>query len=153
MGRRATAVAVVLAVVLAASIGGFAAAPASAVSRTSWYFAEGYTGGGFQEYICIANPGTTAARVGGDFIFNGGGSVSRSFTVNAQSRFTVDVNSVVGAGKEVSAVMTSDHPDLAMERPIYFHYNGGVVGSHCVTAAPAPSRAWYLAEGAFAPIS
>ncbi len=147
LGGRAAAVAVVLALVLAASIGGFAAAPASAASLTNWYFAEGYTGGGFQEYICIANPGATAATVSGDFLFNGGGSVSRSFTINARSRFTVDVNSVVGAGKEVSAVMTSDHPDLAMERPIYFNYSGGLVGSHCVTAAPTLSRTWYFAEG------
>ena len=145
------AVVACLSVILSMVAGGIAAAPAAAVNSASWYFAEGYTGAGFQEYICIANPGATAATVSGDFLFNGGGSLQRSFTVNPRSRFTVDVNSVVGVGREVSAVLTSDHADLAMERPIYFNYGlsrgGTSTGSHCVTAAPAPASAWYFAEG------
>ncbi len=28
----------------------------------SFYFAEGYTGAGFQEYLCLGNPGTTPWR-------------------------------------------------------------------------------------------
>lgn len=142
--------ALALAVVLSVVAGGISAAPAAAAGA-SWYFAEGYTGAGFQEYICIANPGATAATVRGDFLFNGGGSGKKSFSVSPRSRFTVDVNSVVGANREVSAVLTSTHADLAMERPIYFNYGlsrgGTSSGSHCVTAAPAPARTWYFAEG------
>jgi hypothetical protein len=35
---------------------GLPAAPAQTVGATTWYFAEGYTGGDFDEYLTILNP-------------------------------------------------------------------------------------------------
>ena len=41
--------------------GGHDAVGAIIPSRQTWYFAEGYTGPGFDEWICVLNPGDAAA--------------------------------------------------------------------------------------------
>jgi exo-beta-1,3-glucanase (GH17 family) len=137
-------------IVLAAVLSGtMAAAPAAASTSqvNRWYLAEGYTGTGFQEYLCIANPGSSAASVTADFLFKGGGSTTKSFTVKGASRFTVDVNGAVGQGREVSTVISSTCADLVIERPMYFAYQGVWKGGHTVRATASPSMQWYFAEG------
>ncbi len=122
--------------------GAIAAPPAS-----TFYFAEGYTGVGFDEYLCIGNPGPDAARVSIDYSFGGGGSGGQRQTVEVApaSRDTVNVNSVVGKGREVSARVTSDHK-IVVERPMYFDYKG-LSGGHVTSGARATARSWYFAEG------
>lgn len=126
---------------------GQAAAGTTSSSPSYWYFAEGYTGSGFQEYLCIANPGASTASATVDFIFSTGGSLSKRVTIKPRSRFTLDVNAAVGQDKEVSIQVTSQYSGLVMERPIYFDYQGRRVGSHCVFGARALSNQWYFAEG------
>ena len=112
----------------------------------SFYFAEGYTGSGFQEYICLGNPGTDALDVDVTFLFKGGGTQAETYTVPAQSRLTVDVNQEVGEGKDVSIVISAASPYVA-ERPMYFTYGAGWTGGHDAVGAPSPSTTWYFAEG------
>src|SRR5205823_2032677 len=45
---------------------------APAASKT-WYFAEGFTGTGFQEYLTLANPSTSTVTANITYVFNGGG--------------------------------------------------------------------------------
>ncbi len=72
---------------------------------SQFYFAEGYTGPGFQEYLCLGNPGDAEIEVNVNYAFGGGsGSEGGEFQVPAGSRLTVDINAVVGAGREVSLV-------------------------------------------------
>jgi exo-beta-1,3-glucanase (GH17 family) len=123
------------------------AAAATAGSGVTSYFAEGYTGGGFQEYICIGNQGGTPAAANVTYMFNGGGLKQATYTVPAASRFTIDVNREVGAGKEVSARIESDSSQLVVERSMYFKYSGKWSGRHDVFGAAALSRTWYFAEG------
>ncbi len=93
---------------------------AANVSKT-WYFAEGYTGGSFQTWLTLANPGATDAHVTVDYLLNHGTPVQKSYLVKANSRFTILVNSEIGNNLEVSMVVTSDQPIIA-ERPMYFTY-------------------------------
>lgn len=120
---------------------------AQGAARYSWYLAEGYTAPGFQEYICIGNPGTTACGVEVTFLYNRTASKKTSVTVPARSRSTIHVNSAAGTGVEVSALLTSARNDLAVERAQYFIYGGEYIGSHVVRAARAPVTTWYFAEG------
>jgi len=120
--------------------GAIAAPPAS-----SFYFAEGYTGGGFTEYLCIGNPGARAAHVTITYMFDDGSEKRQEVTVPGSSRGTVNVNSVVGAGREVAARMTSDVP-VAVERPMYFDYKG-MTGGHVTAGAAGAATSWYFAEG------
>ena len=43
--------------------GGHNVAGGDRAAATTWYFAEGYTGAGFDEYLTILNPNPTAAPV------------------------------------------------------------------------------------------
>ena len=89
----------------------------------TWYFAEGYTGTGFTEYLTLENPTKTAANVVIHYLLQGGSPVVHSTTVNANARKTINVNTDLGTGQSVSMVVTSDQPIVA-ERPMYFTYTG-----------------------------
>ncbi len=114
-----------------------------------FYFAEGYTGSGFQEYLCLGQPGTTPLDVAVTYLFADGTSQQATYTVPAKSRFTVNVNNVVGPDKQVSIKCLADAPFVA-ERPMYFNYTGAGpswTGGHDAVGATKTSQVWYFAEG------
>jgi hypothetical protein len=108
-------------------------------------FAEGYTGGGFAEYLTLLNPGAAPANVDITYLLPGGQSVRKSITVGPHSRATVDVNKDV-PNTEVSADLQSSQPIVA-ERPMYFAYQGVVTGGHDVVGSTAPARYWLFPAG------
>ncbi|MBN1290046.1 MAG: DUF11 domain-containing protein [Actinobacteria bacterium] len=114
---------------------------------SSFYFAEGYTGEGFQEYLCVGNPNEDPATVNVDYLFTDGTVESAVYEVPGQSRFTVDVNEAVGDGREVSMRLESISSKLIAERPMYFNYNGTWSGGHDVIGATTAGQQWYFAEG------
>jgi len=118
----------------------------STQAATTFYFAEGYTGGGFQEYLCLGNPQPREARVAVTYLFPDSTSMARLVVVPAESRLTLFVNADVGADMEVSVQLESD-AGIVAERPMYFTYNGEWPGGHDAMGVPAPSTTWYFAEG------
>ena len=138
---------IVVALLMAQLMAGLTGGVAHAATLNTFYLAEGCTGPGFQEYLCIGNSGGAAAQASLSFLFNGGGSKQISCTVQGRSRTTVDVNAAIGQGKEAAVKVTSSSSGLAVERSMYFVYQGDCVGSHTVRAANAASRSWYFAEG------
>jgi len=121
------------------------------VTTYSFYFAEGYTGPNFQEYLCLSNPNTTTASANVTYLFSDGTTKAASYTVPATGRYTVNVNSEVGANKEVSMKVLSDTANLVAERPMYFNYNGVWTGGSDAIGATAPNTSWYFAEGTTLP--
>lgn len=115
-------------------------------TRETFYFAEGYTGDGFHEWLCIGNPEKDPARASITYLFADGGTRGGEITVPPNSRATVNVNSEAGEGEDVSIVVESDSPIVA-ERPMYFNCQGRWAGGHDTVGATAPSRDWYFAEG------
>jgi hypothetical protein len=125
--------------------------------QTEWYFAEGCTRPGFNTWLCLQNPGDTAANVTLDYYCGDGANVSKQVRVGARSRYTVAVhNDGEGIGThnsehgDVSIKVSSDQPIVA-ERPIYFNYNGVWPGGHNVMGASSPETEWYFAEGCTRP--
>lgn len=116
-------------------------------SETRFFFAEGYTGPGFQEYLCIANPNPAAAELTVDYLFSDGTSLTRTYPIEAGRRFTVDVNAEVGPDREVSVVARSQTRGLVVERPLYFNYGEGWTGGSDVVGAGSSSPTWFFAEG------
>ncbi len=113
---------------------------------TEWYFAEGYTAGGFDSYILLANPAATPANVIMTLVAENGSTANKSLTVDARSRRTVAVDRIGGwSAKAFSVKLQSDLP-IAAERSMYFTYNG-ITGGHDALGCPAPATEWYLAEG------
>ncbi len=113
---------------------------------TTWYFAEGYTGTGFDEWLCLQNPNSTSSSITVTFMFRSGGAQIQTLTLGANTRETISVNSVVGTNKEVSIKVESTQPIVA-ERPMYFNYQGKWQGGHSTIGAKSASKYWYFAEG------
>ncbi len=125
---------------------GHAAAAVTAPSA-NWFFGEGATGTFFDTYLLLANPSAQPASVQVDYLRDAGGAVSRTYTVPANSRFSVFVDSEPGMdGTAFGTRVTSSVPIVA-ERAMYWaggffdYYEGHVsagatqTGSHWVLAA------------------
>ncbi|MEJ5187052.1 MAG: DUF5719 family protein, partial [Candidatus Geothermincolales bacterium] len=108
--------------------GGSSTAAAPAPAR-SWYFAEGTTRQGFEEWLCLMNPQDSEATVKVHYLLGAGQgqNLEREVKVPARSRRTVFVNEVVGPGVDVALRVESDLPVVA-ERPMYFLYGAGSWG-------------------------
>ncbi|MDY6793820.1 MAG: DUF5719 family protein [Actinomycetota bacterium] len=111
-----------------------------------FYFAEGYTGAGFQEYLCLGNPQAETASTTITYMFPDGTTQEQSLDVGASSRTTVNVNQVVGENREVSCKIEADQ-EIVVERPMYFNYQGKWAGGHDTMGAVTTARTWYFAEG------
>jgi hypothetical protein len=116
---------------------------------TVFYFAEGFTANGFDEYLTLMNSSASqTANVQVTYFFNSGAAPKTvSHPVSPSSRLTVHVNDAPEAGpnQQVSMRVTSDIPILA-ERPMYFNFSGQT-GGHVVVGASAPLTNLNLAEG------
>ncbi len=130
--------------------GGHAVMGTGAPSAT-WYFAEGYTGAGFDSYLTIQNPGLNAATLALRFQTEGEGEkVIPGVFVAAHSRRTLLVNDLFPVPQQMSLKIEADTPVVA-ERPMYFDYLGfGEVhweGGSCVMGARQLATSAYFAEG------
>ncbi len=113
------------------------------------FFAEGFTGSKtspFEEWILILNPGLITANFSIDYLYPGGGSAQKEYSVGAHQRLSINVDQEIGEGHEVSARIRSDQP-LVAERSMYFRYNNKWPGGHTGMAATGVRNDWYLAEG------
>jgi hypothetical protein len=128
----------------------------------NWYFAEGYTGLNFHQYVALFNPHGTP--VGVDFVYYIEGQAQeeiRTCQIPATSRMTVLVHAPaspdnpcgLGPDKANSLWVHASEPIYA-ERPMYFLYGApgltGVDGGHnvmgAITRTPT-GQTVYMAEG------
>ncbi len=117
---------------------------------THFYLAEGTTRGGFTTYVCLLNPGESPATVTLRYMLTDGTIIEKTVTVDATSRYTVNVNEDVGPEKDVALEIISDEP-IVVERPMYFVYRGLIFGGHNVIATTDPGTTFYFAEGTTRP--
>jgi hypothetical protein len=91
-------------------------------AATSWFLAEGATGTFFDLYLLIANPGSTAAIVRADYARPDGSVVTQTYTVRANSRFSIYVDSVPGLeNTAVATTLTSTNGvPVVAERAMYW---------------------------------
>jgi hypothetical protein len=136
---------------------GSTGATASKTLSQTWYFAEGSRGGElFNNYFMLYNPRQTPATVTGSYFRADGQVVTRSYTIGAQQRLTIDANAInrdantpVGLeGADFSSTFSSTVPIVA-ERAMYWGYvaNQGWIGGHGTMGAPALNWYWAFAEG------
>ena len=111
-----------------------------------WYFAEGTTRAGFQEWLCVQNPWDREVIAAITYMLADGQNIREYLVLPSLSRKTVDVATQVGADRDVSVMIEAPEPVVA-ERPMYFDYKGAWRGGHDTAGAPALSREWYFAEG------
>ncbi len=118
----------------------------SSSPNISFYFAEGYTGSGFEEWLCLMNPEAEATTAHITYMFADGTTQNQDVAVGATTRATVNVNDAVGRDKNVSVKVAADSPIVA-ERPMYFNYKGVWTGGHDVIGSKDPGSTFYFAEG------
>ena len=111
------------------SVGGHATTGVRQTAST-WYLAEGYTGGGFNTFILIQNPNSAATDVDVTYMVQGGSNVTRTVTIPANSRFTILANDVAQAGPDLafSTKLVAATQTIIVERAMYFG-NGGHVAA------------------------
>ena len=121
-------------------------------ANTTWYFAEGSVGNGFQEFITLQNPSVTQdATVNITYLFENKPSVMVSHSVPKSTRGTVSVNSDLGnvqvtdPQQAVAAIVqvASGGPAIVAERPMYFTYHGVKSGTD-VMGATNPQNTYYF---------
>lgn len=107
---------------------------AGPAASSSYSFSEGYTNTGYNEWLTIQNPTTTAETIYLTLV-NGYGTVyNTSFNVNANSRYTVDITAVVqlnfkpGTDSKANSVsmtvQTLNKAAFVAERPMYWNTSG-----------------------------
>ncbi len=99
---------------------------------TVWYLAEGFTGGAFDTYVLVQNPGGGDADVTLSFQLPPGSQADPySFTLPAGTRQSILLDGIAGLGNtDVSTKVTSSVPVVA-ERAMYFDYNGKTGRARC----------------------
>jgi hypothetical protein len=90
-----------------------------------WYFAEGYTGASFQEYLALFNPGNSPATVTVEPVGGVGGQVPAPLTsiVPPHGRTTLNVRAAI-PGRSIGLSVQSDQP-VATERILYWGAGSG----------------------------
>jgi hypothetical protein len=126
---------------------GHAAAAVAAPSPT-WFFGEGATGSFFDTYLLLANPSAQPASVQVDYLRDQGGSVSRTYVVPANSRFSVYVDGEAGMEATSFGTRVASTVPIVAERAMY--WSGGFFDyyeGHVSAGATQTGSHWVLAEG------
>jgi len=111
-----------------------------------WYLAEGYTGGSFDEYVLVGNPGEQAVRVKFSFLTRGGLAAESYADLAPRSRYTLHVDDFIPDQDVSMVVEETGGKGIVVERAMYFDYFGRR-GGHAAFGVTQPSTQWYLAEG------
>jgi Tol biopolymer transport system component len=118
---------------------------------TTWYLAEGASGGPYSLYYLFQNPGDTDAQATVTYLLPAPQApVTKTYAVPGHSRVTIDVAGEDPALKhaEVSAKITSTQP-IVVERAMYMSTPGQpFAAGHDGAGIAAPDTRWFLAEGA-----
>lgn len=112
---------------------------------SEFYFAEGCTLPGYQQWICMQNPGETGLKANIRYMLSDGTKKDQAVLLEPTSRTTVDVNLFLGPGVEAAAHVTGDGPFVA-ERSMYVNTPGCSAGEQ-VMGATSPRRSFLFAEG------
>jgi hypothetical protein len=123
---------------------------ASPAPATTWFLAEGATGG-FSLFYLLQNPGDTAATATVRYLRPAPlPPIERAYPLPPHSRVTLPVNLQAPelAGTDVSASITATAPIL-VERAMYRSIDGQpFAAGHASAGVTAASTSWFLAEGA-----
>jgi hypothetical protein len=135
--------------------GGHASAGIAALSP-SWFFAEGATGGFFDLFLLLANPGTDPVSVIVEYLTDGGTVRTKTYMVAARSRRTVwvDDESFGSEGRALAnaavSMRVSASAPIAAERAMWWPGTGSWQEGHATAGATATATRWAFADGGIA---
>jgi len=123
--------------------------PGLAEAATRFYFAEGTTRPGFEEWILVMNPGWDEVKLQASF-FSPQGKAEKAFTIPPRARKSISVNAEVPWRDDVSTLLESSAP-VAAERMLYFNRGRGFNGGSLSQGLSNTSNCFYFAEGSVRP--
>jgi hypothetical protein len=115
----------------------------STIAHTTYSFAEGYIGNGFQEYLTLQNP-TDHDETVAVTLFAGTYTMQQQANVKAHSRRTFDINAWLAPIVQASGSSGGSYDNSAVaqvldaggqivaERAMYFNYRGAQGGSDVI---------------------
>lgn len=112
----------------------------------NWYLAEGCTANGFETWVLVQNPNSSAANVSLTYMTPSGSVPGPAVKLPANSRKSFFVADTVPNTWEVSTQVVSDSGVVA-ERAVYWNNRKG---GHESIGVSTPDKTWYLAEGSTA---
>ena len=126
------------------------------VTGSSFFFAEGTCRPNFDTYICIQNPGGTAADVKLTFFKGDGTTANQAVSVPASSRATISAKDILGVKDDAAhdfstKVECANGQGIICERPMYFNYQGKWTGGSNTIGSLAAASSFYFAEGTCRP--
>ncbi len=111
----------------------------------TWYFAEGSTQPGFDEYILMSNMGDDDMAVTITYLTEGGTERDSVHLLPARSRRTVYVNAEMPGENGVAAIVRGEE-GFVCERSMYYLHRG-IPGGDDVMGVASPSLELFFAEG------
>jgi subtilisin-like proprotein convertase family protein len=125
------------------------ASTAAADPSSWWYFAEGATGAFFDTFVLMSNPADVPANVTLRYLLDNGTTVTRTKTVPAHARLTVEVENDAPqlAAAAFATQLSSDVPIVAERAMYWIGAPGPWTESHDSLGVVAPGTKWVLAEG------
>jgi hypothetical protein len=116
---------------------------------TTWFLAEGATGGFFETFVLVGNPNSSPANLTVTFLTDRGQTVVRHKTVPANGRLTINVETedALLANAAVATSIVADQPVVA-ERAMYWPGPPSTwAEAHNSFGATTLALKWGLAEG------
>lgn len=130
--------------------GGHDSAGATALA-TRWFLAEGATGGFFNTFVLVGNPGAADAEVRLSYLPADGNVIVRSHTVPAHGRLTVNIATESPALEQTTMstiVESTNAVPVVVERAMWWPANGqGWYEGHDAMATTETGTTWALADG------
>jgi hypothetical protein len=112
--------------------------------QTTWYLAEGATNDFFSTFILLVNPNPSAVSVTVRLLSDDAAPVDFPYTVAANSRLTIPVNSLPQFRSANFATRVTASQPVFVERAMYWL---GFEGGHDATAVSSLATTWRFAEG------
>jgi hypothetical protein len=115
-----------------------------------WFLAEGSTGW-FSEYILIGNPSSQKAQIQATFMLPDGSTIEKSYEVDPNSRYTIDVNNAddkLHSAAISARVASTNNVPVIVERSMYWpNDGGGWIEGHNAMGLTVTGTKWMVAEG------
>ncbi|MFH1150039.1 MAG: S8 family serine peptidase [Actinomycetota bacterium] len=116
-------------------------------SQPTWYLAEGTTAWGFQTYVSVENPNSSAAIVQVTYMTDTGQVVGPAFSMPAMSQSTIFPRDTLGERDFSTKVECTNDLGIAVDRTMSWNAGTPFEEGHSAVGITAAAKTWYLPEG------
>lgn len=119
--------------------------PGVAEPSRRFYFAEGTTRPGFQEWILVFNPHRREVEIKLSF-YASGEVLTREYSLPAQRRLSLNVNREFPGEEDVSVILEASE-EVVAERTVFFNRGHGYSGGFIAPGEKEPRSRFYFPDG------